>query len=526
MEHDSPAIDVSPETERLPALEADVRVDDFRIERRLGAGGMGVVYQARQISLDRVVALKVIGDALNRPDDIARFRREAQAVAKLDHPHIAGVYYVGQDRALCYMAMEYVDGASLRRVLNVLELDPAATIASALEGLAAGEAEAPPLRFDDPTVTFDAAIHEPSGPAWSGPGPRPVATTSEHIRRSVEIARDAALALSHAHGRGVTHRDVKPENLLLDRDGNVRLIDFGLARFFEDATITSTGQIVGTPTVYEPRAGDRPARGRPPDRHLLARPGPLRDAHPRPDPSPRRPAEGVLRHVVTKALPPVVAMNRLVPANLMAVVHKAVERRTPTTATSRPGRSPTTSTNVLDGKPVMAPPYRYRLDEREIDAERPKAIIGISFEFAMIAVFALFWTCLVCALPAEARKILGYPGPLPSIIGVGTAAAVVLLALAWGILTGHRWGRWPGMLACLAWLAICARFLYGFIDDRQRLETNVFFATAGPTALMALLAAASVACLASRQATTWFRLARRIRLEEKQRRSRQSIGRS
>src|SRR5439155_19037588 len=131
--------------------EPDVRVHDFQIERRLGSGGMGVVYRARQTSLDRVVALKVIGDALNRPEDIARFRREAQAVAKLDHPNIAGVYYVGQDRQLCYMAMEYVDGASLRRVLNVLESNPNATIASALEGLAAGEAEAPPVRFDDPT---------------------------------------------------------------------------------------------------------------------------------------------------------------------------------------------------------------------------------------------------------------------------------------------------------------------------------------------------------------------------------------
>ncbi len=139
---------------RHDALEADVRVGDFVIERRLGAGGMGIVYQARQLSLDRVVALKVLGDALNRPDDIARFRREAQAVARLDHPHIAGVHYVGQDRQLCYMAMEYVDGASLRRVLNVLERDPGASVASALDSLAAGEVEAPVVRFDDPTATM------------------------------------------------------------------------------------------------------------------------------------------------------------------------------------------------------------------------------------------------------------------------------------------------------------------------------------------------------------------------------------
>jgi len=519
MGEDGPALDALPEPGRRPGtLDADVRVDDFRIERRLGAGGMGVVYQARQISLDRVVALKVIGDALNRPEDIARFRREAQAVAKLDHPHIAGVYYVGQDRALCYMAMEFVDGASLRRVLNVLECKPGATIASALEGIASGEAEAPPVRFDASTVTLVPSVHEPDGPRTPAVGPRQRPTSAEHVRRSVEIARDAALALAHAHERGVTHRDVKPENLLLDRSGRVRLIDFGIARFFEDATVTSTGQLVGTPMYMSPeQVTGRLEIDHRTDIYSLGLVLYELLTLGRPVIAPTR--EGVLRHVVTKALTPVAAINRSVPASLMAVVHKAAAKD-PDDRYQTAEALADDLTNVLEGRPVAAPSYRYRLDEREIDAERPKAIIGISFEFAMIAVFALFWTSLVCALPAEARRILGYPGPLPSIIGTGTAAAVVLLALAWGILAGHRWGRWPGMLACLAWLAICIRFLYGFFDERQRLETNVFFATAGPTALMTLLAAASLACLASRPATAWFRLARTIRAEEGRRRRR------
>ena len=213
---------------------------------------MGVVYQARQVSLDRVVALKVLGDALNRPEDIARFRREAQAVARLDHPHIAGVHFVGQDEQLCYMAMEFVNGASLRRVIDALDRDPRLTIASALEGLASAEAEAPVVRFDAPTVTL-----VPRPTTRRGDGPRPPARRPGPPRPStsggaVEIARDAALALAHAHERGVVHRDVKPENLLLDRSGQVRLIDFGVARFFEDVTITSTGQIVGTPTYMSP----------------------------------------------------------------------------------------------------------------------------------------------------------------------------------------------------------------------------------------------------------------------------------
>ena len=503
--------------ERLPALEADVRVGDFVIERRLGSGGMGIVYQARQVSLDRVVALKVLGDALNRPDDIARFRREAQAVARLDHPHIAGVHYVGQDRQLCYMAMEYVDGASLRRVLNILEFDPTATVASALEALAEGEVEAPIVRFDDPTATMITAVAEKAaaGPVHLGPGPKPKATSVEHIRRAVEIIRDAALALAHAHERGVVHRDVKPENLLLDRQGKVRLIDFGIARFFEDATVTSTGQLVGTPMYMSPeQVAGRLSVDHRTDVYSLGLVLYEMLALNRPVVAPTR--EGVLRHVVTKALDPLTRLNTSVAPSLAAVVHKATAKDPDERYQTAEGLADDLL-NVLDGKPVSAPPYRFRLDEREIDAERPKAIIGISFEFATIAVFALFWVSVICALPPEARQILGYAGELPSIVGTGTGLAVVLLAVAWAILSGRRWGRWAGMFGCLAWLLTCARYLYGFLDHGARAETTVFFATAGPTALMALLALLSLACLASAQATTWFRLARTIRAEGKQR---------
>ena len=504
---------------RHDALEADVRVGDFVIERRLGSGGMGIVYQARQLSLDRVVALKVLGDALNRPDDIARFRREAQAVARLDHPHIAGVHYVGQDRQLCYMAMEYVDGASLRRVLNVLERDPTASVASALDSLAAGEVEAPVVRFDDPTATMISAATD-KGPTipFVPPKPKIKATSIEHVRRAVEIARDAALALAHAHERGVVHRDVKPENLLLDRQGKVRLIDFGIARFFEDATVTSTGQLIGTPMYMSPeQVAGRLSVDHRTDIYSLGLVLYELLALNRPVVAPTR--EGVLRHVVTKALAPLTTLNKSVAPSLAAVVHKAAAKD-PDDRYQTAEDLADDLLNVLDGKPVKAPPYRYRLDEREIDAERPKVIIGISFEFATIAVFALFWTSVVCALPIQARQILGYPGALPSIVGTGTAAAVVLLAVAWAILSGRRWGRWAGMLGCLAWLLICARYLYGFVDERERAATNVFFATAGPTALMSLLALGSLACLASSQATTWFKLARTIRAEQKQRRGR------
>jgi eukaryotic-like serine/threonine-protein kinase len=101
--------------------DAVLRIGDFRIERRLGSGGMGIVYLARQISLDRLVALKVLGQALNDPTVIARFQREAQAVARLDHPGIASVYFIGQDGQTSYLAMQYIEGSSIRQVLDHLK---------------------------------------------------------------------------------------------------------------------------------------------------------------------------------------------------------------------------------------------------------------------------------------------------------------------------------------------------------------------------------------------------------------------
>ncbi len=96
-------------------LESGVQLGDFVIEDRLGAGGMGIVYKARQLSLDRIVALKVLGPALESDEGRARFRREAQAVAKLTHPGVADIYYIGQDQQVCFLAMEFVDAHPFAR---------------------------------------------------------------------------------------------------------------------------------------------------------------------------------------------------------------------------------------------------------------------------------------------------------------------------------------------------------------------------------------------------------------------------
>src|SRR5262245_27805777 len=153
------------------ALETGVQVGDFRIERRLGAGGMGIVYLARQTSLDRLVALKVLGQALSRTTDVKRFQREAQAAARLKHPEIAQVYYIGQDRHVCYLAMELIDGVSLRAALE--RLGTATSVEASLDTAVTEELGenpvAPIVRFDIPTVDSD---RSPAGgersPAESG----------------------------------------------------------------------------------------------------------------------------------------------------------------------------------------------------------------------------------------------------------------------------------------------------------------------------------------------------------------------
>ncbi len=238
-------------------LETGLRIGDFRIEKRIAHGATGVVYRARQISLDRVVALKVLGNPLVGGREIARLQREARAVARLDHPGIATVYYVGQDQHTCYMAMEFVEGVPLDRLIAALAAidEPDLTIDSVIQQTPLEEGPAMALRFDGPADYPDGELEV--GPAKSSPGSRSddalrLIVSRRCIRRCSEMICDVAEALAHAHQNGVVHRDLKPANLIIDPEGRAHLIDFGIARFFEDTTVTKTGAVVGTPMYLAP----------------------------------------------------------------------------------------------------------------------------------------------------------------------------------------------------------------------------------------------------------------------------------
>jgi serine/threonine protein kinase len=177
------------------------RIANFEILGRIGRGGMGAVFRARQINMDRVIALKILPPSLaKQPTFIERFMREARASAKLNHPNIVNGIDVGHHGGLYYFAMEYVEGCSLKGLIDKQE------------------------RLTE--------------------------------QRALEVARDIALALEHAHSHGILHRDIKPDNILIDKLDNAKLCDLGLAHLAteteEEKSLTQDGRAVGTPHYISP----------------------------------------------------------------------------------------------------------------------------------------------------------------------------------------------------------------------------------------------------------------------------------
>jgi predicted Ser/Thr protein kinase len=178
----------------------------FEIIELLGRGGMGVVYKARQLNLDRIVALKILPPVDSQSADfVERFRREARSLAKLSHPNIVAVHDFGESGGLYYFAMEFVDGANLREMIRTGKMRPEEALA---------------------------------------------------------VVPKICDALQFAHEEGVVHRDVKPENILIDKRGRVKIADFGLAKLLRreqaDHTLTMTGMTLGTPRYMAPEQLDKP----------------------------------------------------------------------------------------------------------------------------------------------------------------------------------------------------------------------------------------------------------------------------
>jgi eukaryotic-like serine/threonine-protein kinase len=240
---------------------------DFRIIGEIGRGGMGIVYEAFQLSLGRMVALKVLpfASALN-PRHLQRFKNEAQAAAQLHHSNIVPVYAVGHERGVHFYAMQLIEGQSVSALIRDLRTQAGKTTGG--DYASSVRAPAPPPPVVKPTRKPKSGA-ETISPAV-GPTRKPksgaetislaagsLSTTRSH--RGVEFYRTAArlmvqasTALDHAHSFGVIHRDVKPANLLIDGRGNLWVTDFGLAQIMADGQLTHTGDLVGTLAYMSP----------------------------------------------------------------------------------------------------------------------------------------------------------------------------------------------------------------------------------------------------------------------------------
>jgi tetratricopeptide (TPR) repeat protein len=273
-----PAQDLSDAAQQSPpaGTEPDPReLGDFRILREVGKGGMGVVYEAEQLSLGRRVALKVLPFAATLdPRQLQRFKNEAQAAAGLHHTNIVPVHFVGCERGVHFYAMQFIDGRTLAGVIAELrrlagrdqggpEASPVLSVAA--EALVRGQtipephpandqgptiAEPKPRRTDFKSVPPGTSAGETSVKAATSLG-RSLRSPA-YFQSVARLGVQAAAALEHAHQLGVIHRDIKPGNLLLDGRGNLWVTDFGLAHCQSQAGLTMTGDLVGTLRYMSP----------------------------------------------------------------------------------------------------------------------------------------------------------------------------------------------------------------------------------------------------------------------------------
>lgn len=247
------------------SLSADslssVRLGDFEIHEELGRGGMGVVYRAHQISLNRRVALKVLSGNLSLSHQaVDRFKREAAAAARLHHPHIVPVYATGEAEGLHFFAMELIDGQSLDKVIGQMRASRQAESFLLRTTVPATDLEKTVVinRPDEATPVPPSGLTPmPAGETTIGGGQSTLFSTGRQFFDTLaRMIADVAEALDYAHQQGVIHRDIKPGNLILSSGGRLHVGDFGLARLMEEPGLTMTSAIIGSPHYMSPEQVD------------------------------------------------------------------------------------------------------------------------------------------------------------------------------------------------------------------------------------------------------------------------------
>jgi len=268
-------------------MEAPSRIGPYEIVREIGRGGMGIVYLAKEPDGGDLFALKVLPENwANDASRLERFQREAATVMKVRHPNIIPIYSIGRAHGLRFIAMKYIEGKPLDQLIREQSAPKPgapddATMVLSNPRAAGAVAEAAAENEPVPPSDFEAQLGPPiswcrgetvatAGPPISSVRPRPPATKTasgsasaaaapsnraaepEWVYRSVTIVETIARALDHLHSRGITHRDVKPGNIIVDKDGNPWLADFGLVRDLDARLKTEAEGLVGTVQYIAP----------------------------------------------------------------------------------------------------------------------------------------------------------------------------------------------------------------------------------------------------------------------------------
>jgi tetratricopeptide (TPR) repeat protein len=315
-------------------LEPGAAVGEFRIVREVGRGGMGVVYEAVQTTLQRRVALKVLGPgATLSPHAPERFALEAETAGRLHHSNIVPIHAVGEHEGMLYFAMQYISGRSLAWHLG----------------------------------------------AWRGDG---VGDRAGHHRRVAGWGRQVAEALEHAHSHGAIHRDIKPANLLLDDDDRVWLTDFGLAREDARATITVSGDVVGTARYMSPeQARGGRLDGRSDIYSLGATLYELLALSPAIDGDSR---ELVLNRLTTGAPRPLRQADAAIPRDLERVIAKCLARE-PEGRYQRAGELAEDLRRYLHGEPILARRTPLRVRATRLVRRHRLRLAGVVALLALVA---------------------------------------------------------------------------------------------------------------------------------------------
>ncbi len=306
---------------------------DFRIVREIGRGGMGIVYEAFQLSLGRRVALKVLPFASGLDTkQLQRFKTEAHAAAQLHHTNIVPVYAVGCERGMHFYAMQMIEGFPLDAVIRERRGDSGQPHGGTTVNLRAGSTRE---AFTELAPTSRSS------------------TTQELHRTAARLAEQVAMALDYAHENGVVHRDIKPANLLLDGKGNAWITDFGLAHVSADLGQTRTGDVFGTLRYMSPEqaAGKRLLIDHRTDVYSLG--ATLYEVLTLQPIFPGTDRQGVLHAILHDEPRPLKSLDRTIPVELETIVLKAVAK-SPLDRYSTAGDMAADLRRFLEDRPIRA----------------------------------------------------------------------------------------------------------------------------------------------------------------------------